>query len=99
MKLATVVGPRQLEYADAGDGLFMCLAQYALKDAEYRTYYKEKAQEGNEVILDNGAAEKQVVPWVVLLELADDIKPAVVVTPDVLFNSVETMRKIGRAHV
>ena len=91
MKLANVVGPYTLEFADAGDGIFMCLAQYALADDEYRTYYKEKAAQGNEVILDNGAAEGGAMPLERLLLLVDSIKPTVWVVPDYVRDAPRTL--------
>lgn len=71
---------------------WMALCQH-LRHKEYREFFQRKLEKGDTVILDNGAYEGlslssgQVAQWVA------EIKPTVVVLPDVPGDFVKTLRR------
>ena len=70
----------------------MALAQFCLSDSRYFGFYERAAQRGEKVILDNGAYEKAQVEWDQLIHLVLEMKPSVVVLPDLPGNWAETWR-------
>lgn len=72
------------------------LAQVALRDDRYRDFYRQAAEHGEHVILDNGAYEGELLGFAALLELAVDIRPSVVVAPDFL-RDAEKSRYVAQA--
>ena len=74
---------------------YFCLAHLALKDKDYQDYFKQKAEEGKHVILDNGAAEGSLVKTSDLMDLLDIIKPTEVIAPDILFDCDRTLEKLN----
>jgi hypothetical protein len=71
----------------------MCLAQIALANPEYARFYKERAEEGKFVILDNGAAEENSVTYDQLMDVYDMIKPSEIIVPDKLMDKDATLKR------
>lgn len=92
MKIAEIVPLGCLNHIQDKD-YHMCLAQLVLKSEEYAEFYKKKAREGKYVILDNGAAENEVLSFDDLYKAYEIIQPTEIILPDVLFNYSETMKR------
>ncbi|MEO0158054.1 MAG: hypothetical protein ABIM59_04915 [candidate division WOR-3 bacterium] len=54
------------------------------EDSIYRSFYKEARERGDFVVLDNGAYEGTLLPLRELCRVAADLRPTVIVLPDVL---------------
>jgi hypothetical protein len=62
-----------------------------VKDSSYRSFYKERREAGDHLILDNGAHEKgKSIDWSQLYEAIDFYNPQVVVLPDTLNDPIKT---------
>ncbi|KKN68971.1 hypothetical protein LCGC14_0446560 [marine sediment metagenome] len=99
MKLAFISSPYFLGLCGQGD-IEMCLAPLALRDKypqrqEYFDYYKLASMNGRFVIMDNGAAEKDQVDTESLLHLMREIKPSLVVAPDTIHDSQQTIALVS----
>ncbi|KKM63680.1 hypothetical protein LCGC14_1509010 [marine sediment metagenome] len=99
MRLAFISSPHFLELCQHGD-IEMCLAPLALRSKypqheEYLAYYKLASANGRFVIMDNGAAEKDQVDSESLMYLMLDIKPSLVVAPDVIHDSEQTLALVS----
>ncbi len=63
----------------------LVLPTYYLGSKEYRTFFKKAKERGDHLILDNGFYELKgkSLGWQALLDICCDLKPNVLVTPDV----------------
>lgn len=82
-KLAEIVPKETLE-ATRGNAYHMCLAPLVLKDPVYAAFYRRMSDEGKFVLLDNGAAEGDVITLDELIEAAEIVDAAEIVLPDTL---------------
>lgn len=79
-----------------GNGYHMVLAQRFLDDDVYAHFYIEERKNGGFLILDNGACELGCsLPGAMLFEAASKLSPNVLVLPDELNNSENTMDMSG----
>lgn len=70
--------------------LQMAIAPVALKSEPYVKFYRQRAEEGDYVILDNGVFEGERVELLDLIEVAETIGAAELVVPDVFKNREES---------
>jgi hypothetical protein len=94
VKLAIITPTKYLKefIRISSNNYYMVLAQRYFVNKEYRDYYRRlSTQEGNVIILDNGACElKKSIDSRKLFEIATDLRPDVLIAPDVLLSSSET---------
>jgi len=70
----------------------MALAQY-LCNKDYFKFFYEKKQKGDTVILDNGAYEESAIHFSELARWVTELRPSVVVLPDVPGNFEKTIQR------
>ena len=75
---------------------YFCLAHIALKNKEYKDFFKDRADHGFHVILDNGAAEGSLINSKDLIKLAKYIKPTELIAPDTLFDKTKTLSDLKK---
>jgi len=63
-----------------------------VRNIQYTKFYVKRREEGDFIILDNGAYEKQLVTPTRMLERIDKYKPHVVVLPDAYLDSTITWK-------
>lgn len=67
---------------------------HLLKYPAYFNYYLKRVQAGDTVIMDNGAAEQgTAIADSELFQLAESLRPSILVCPDSLFDSTETISR------
>lgn len=91
--IAIIAPTTALDLSSKGD-IYMCLAWLALQNADYKAYFKKKAEQGEFVILDNGENEKKQITGDTLIELAIEIGAKELVLPDTFRDTKDTMRKV-----
>lgn len=96
MQVASIV-PTAYLHLIAGKPYHLCLAQVALRDPVYRDFYKKEAEAGSYVILDNGAAEGELVGIQEMEDLAVYLGASEIVLPDFLGNYERTLREARAA--
>ncbi|KKL24999.1 hypothetical protein LCGC14_2409720 [marine sediment metagenome] len=101
MRVGIIRPDSSLHDSELATDFHFVLAQQCLASEAYSTYYREAAERGEFVLLDNGAAELgRSVSAEDLLKACELINPSVVVAPDVLFDSdatiFRTMQFLGR---
>ena len=96
MQVASIVPIHYLPLIK-GKPYHLCLAHLALNYTEYRDFYKEEAQNGSYVILDNGAAEGETVEVQELLQLAIYLGASEVILPDFIGDYEKTITESYRA--
>jgi len=95
MRLAVIPPVRYL--GDFSTSTHLVLAHLFLKSKSYRDFYKHRRAKGDFIILDNGCAELgESIGDHELLEAARDLRPNVLVCPDVLYDSSRTLEALGR---
>lgn len=92
IKVSHIVPKGALDYIQGRD-FYMCLANIAVKDKEYRDFYKKQRANGAFILLDNGAAEHDQITMQQILEVAMDINVNELVLSDTLCNCDETISK------
>ncbi len=80
-----------------------CLAHLCLKEKnenyqDYIDFFAGKAAEGYHVILDNSAAEADLVTEDVLIDLTKKIMPSEVIAPDYLYDKGKTIIALQKFH-
>lgn len=70
----------------------MCLAHLVLENEEYAEFYKNEANAGKQLILDNGVAEDSRVTLDEYVKAFEMVNPTEVVLQDEMGNSQETVR-------
>jgi hypothetical protein len=84
MKVAFIAPSLITEYVCSKTDYQLCLPRPLELQTDYFDFYRKASGNGHHVILDNGAAEGELVNPQELLEAAAIIKPAEVVIPDVM---------------
>lgn len=93
MNFAVIAPTENLPTLCAGRPVQMCLAPFC-NDYRYFEFYKaESLRPGCTVILDNGAWENKLMHTKEYIELAEELKPQIVVVPDVLNDTAQTEQK------
>jgi len=73
---------------------FLVVAQW-LRDQKYRVFFKSKAADGAQIILDNGAYEYgEAMQDDEFLLFAAQLKPTIVVAPDVFRDYAKTIQRV-----
>jgi hypothetical protein len=101
MKFFCIPPNKHLGIMNCGDGDFV-LCHHYIEDYTYRDYFLNqriewKLPEGGcsrFTILDNGAAEHNLVTMSTLIDVATELKPTEVIAPDVLFNKDRTLENL-----
>lgn len=95
MQIAIIAPIPALDLCAYGD-IDMCLAHLALESNFYFQYYKQQAEKGRFVILDNGENEGRQITDNTLIELAIELKVSEVIAPDTFRNMYDTNYKLCR---
>jgi hypothetical protein len=78
--------------------IHLCLMQMCEESHAYRSYYRQRRQLGEHVILDNGAHEnKEALPLTDLDIWVHEMNPSELVLPDVLFDGPATVARTTEA--
>jgi len=91
-KIAEIVPLKFLELTRKNQ-YHMCLAHLVLQSDKYRDFYRRMSDEGKYVLVDNGAAEGEIMSYKDLVKVYELINPSEIILPDVLFNEEETIRR------
>lgn len=92
-KRVAVISPVSLLEKYSTD-FHLVLTQYYLKSKPYRDFYLKRREVGDFIILDNGAAElRTAVDGLDMVGIAEELRPDIVVAPDVIYNKKETVSK------
>ena len=76
--------------------LHLVLAQVYLQDEEYADFFKARRVLGDDIILDQGAAELgAAIDEELIMKIAEDLRPTIVVAPDVIHSGFETVLRTG----
>jgi len=74
----------------------LVLTKRCLEDAIYMDFYRRCRLEGDFLILDNSAAEdKTAVEGSSMMDIAEELRPDIVVAPDVIYTKTETLARTG----
>lgn len=93
MKLAIIAPTNLLDSCARLSSYHLVLAHEYLNNEEYRNFYNERSDFGDEIILDNGAFENgESLLASALLEIAKELKPTTVIMPDFRFDMVSTIK-------
>lgn len=95
-KISHIVSSDLLDLIE-GREFYMCLANIANKDENYRNFYKRKVEEGCFVLMDNGAAESDQMDLHTMWRMIEYINPTEVILSDSLLNCDETLSKSAQA--
>jgi hypothetical protein len=82
-----------LHLMEQGDRIFV-LAHLWIQHPQYREFVLDKKNKGWYITLDNSAAEKELVTEDILINIVKDLEPDEVISPDVLFDSIATIRNL-----
>ena len=93
MKLAIIAPTALLDKCNERSHNFhLVLAHECINNHEYIRYYVERSMAGDHIILDNGAYELgNSIDGPTLLAVAEQLHPAEIVCPDVMFDKDETV--------
>lgn len=91
IKISHIIPSDVLEMIDGRD-FYMCLANIACKDENYRNFYKEQVKKGAFVLLDNGAAEHDQMTLDIMWSIIEKVNPTEVILNDILMNCDETLK-------
>lgn len=87
MKLAFITTENNLKLSNEGD-IDFCLAQIALKNEKYKDWYSKRGYSNKwrfaYTILDNGAAENELIPNDEYVKLALEMNVDEIIVPDVI---------------
>lgn len=75
-------------------GVF-CLAHLYIKNKEYRDFILDCKTQGINVLTDNGAAENSLITQDILIDIVKELRPDIVVSPDVLFDCEKTIENVA----
>jgi len=98
MKAAIICPTSMLEWVqkEFNPHFHFVLAQVYLEDRQYAKFFLERRKAGDDMILDQGAAELGAsIDDVSIMVVARELKPTILVAPDVIYNSFETMMRMG----
>ena len=95
MKMAHIIPPSQLKAIPLTQKIHLCLAHLVERSEVYRDYYRNKAEQGHTVILDNSAFELgEAYPAEKMFDLADGIGATEVMAPEFFMNATKTIDSI-----
>ena len=92
IKISHIVSS-DLLYVIDGREFYMCLANIAYKDQNYKDFYKKKVEDGAFVLMDNGAAEGEQLDLAQMWEVVSYINPTEVILSDSLLDCDSTLTK------
>lgn len=93
MKVATIVPTPHLDLVQTDD-YHLCVVPELRKEGEYLEFYKQQAQQGKFVIVDNGAADGGTASIQEVYEYAVEIGASELQLPDVFFDKHNTLCKM-----
>lgn len=94
MKLALITDPKGFKVLKTtGMAYHMVLAAEVLKDFKYGQFYRDEAQDGAFILMDNGAAEHGTLPIKELLMAADVVHADEIILPDTMCDVIASMRQ------
>jgi hypothetical protein len=99
MKAAIICPTSMLEWLqkEFNPHFHLVLAQVYLKDKQYARFFQERREAGDEILLDQGAAERGAsIEADKLMKVVRSLKPTTVVAPDVIYDSVSTVFRTGK---
>lgn len=96
-KVSHIVSSDLLDIID-GREFYMCLANIAYKDENYKQFYKKQVEKGAFVLMDNGAAEGEQLDLTQMWEVISYVNPTEVILSDSLLNCDETLSKSAQAY-
>ena len=92
-----IISPlNHLDLMRLGTAGYYCLAHLAYKNKVYKEFFIKLRKKNKYVLLDNGAAEHSLVTENILISLVKEIKPSIVIAPDVLFDKATTLDNLDR---
>lgn len=83
MKLATIAPPQYAKHI-AHAGYHMALGQHLMDDPTYLNVYRTVHRRGGFILVDNGAAEGDIRPFIDVVAVANEIGADEIAMPDVL---------------
>lgn len=93
MKLALIPGSKGTSLVDfIGLSYHLVLAQHVLADPKYEQFYKERHDQGDFILMDNGAAEEGTLSVEGLMYAARMIHPDEIILPDHLCDADATIK-------
>ena len=92
-KVAHIVPVNCLEKT-ATNQYHMCLAHLVKESDEYAAFYKRMVDEGNYVMMDNGAAEDSQLSIEELVKCYKKVNPTEIILPDTLLDRDGTINKV-----
>lgn len=95
-KISHIVSSDLLDMIDGRD-FYMCLANIACKDENYRNFYKKQVEKGAFVLLDNGAAEHDQMTLDIMWSVIEQINPTEVILNDCLMDANATIQSSIKA--
>ena len=96
-KVAHIVPVNCLEKT-ATNQYHMCLAHLVKESNEYAAFYKRMVDEGNYVMMDNGAAEDSQLSIEELVQCYKKVNPTEIVLPDTLLDRGSTISKVKESY-
>lgn len=98
MKFAPIIPTNGLRVLErVGIGYHFALGQELIRDKEYRRYYAALGKLGHFIIVDNGAAERDIPPFRQVVDMANYIRAAEIVMPDHLGDWEKTVAALTPA--
>ena len=94
MKLAFIAPTNALKHISSEGDIEFCLAPYCLKDKKYKQYFIKARKNYRYVIMDNGAAEGDIIDNDEYVKLAIEMRVREIIIPDVIGNMKETILKL-----
>lgn len=92
MKFFVIPPLSALELMHEGTAGYYCLCNLYIKYPEYRRFFLNQRNAGKFILLDNGAAEHDLVTETALLNITCELRPDLVIPPDILLNKEETLK-------
>lgn len=99
MKGALITPTEYLKDVQPYSNYHLVLVHKVIYDAKYQQFYAERSKVGDYIILDNSAVERggKAVPMKEIVLAAILIKPAIVILPDIMFDSRKTLDQLESA--
>lgn len=97
MKVATIL-PTPLLGMEPNKEYNMCLYHIVKSNDTYAKHFRELREQGQFVIMDNGAAEGVNPSYEELIPVYAKVHPSEIVLPDVVYNKVETIKRTVAAY-
>jgi len=98
MELSLITPANYFTFSRILPGRF-CIASAAFEHPEYKEFFKKEAQRGKRVVLDNGVFENDQLDQQILLDLAQEIQPKVLIVPDVISSNAQVNWQYAKTFV